>query len=155
MPIPSIPGVPVLKMGRTAAPHRWPAPVSNKAVAQAGDEAAVAEAVAGFRKAMQANDRAQFEALCATHMSYGHSAGKIQTKAEFVADATSGKSTWKTLEFSDVKNSVVGINAISRFMLTGETDSEGKLTPVKIGVLMVWQKEANAWKLLARQAFKV
>ena len=124
------------------------------AVAQAGDQA-VAQAVEAFRKAMKAGDRAQFEALCAPDMSYGHSGGKIQTKAEFIAEATNGKSTWKSLELSDVRNSIAGNNAISRFMLTGETESEGNLTPVKIGVLMVWQKQEDAWKLLARQAFRL
>ena len=104
---------------------------------------------------MLTNDRAQFEALCAAQMSYGHSAGKIQTKAEFIADATSGTSTWKSLEFSDVKNSVADVNAISRFTLSGEIEIEGKPTSVKIGVLMVWQKGATGWKLLARQGFRV
>ena len=125
------------------------------AVAQAGDQALVAQAVEAFRKAMKAGDRAQFEALCAPEMSYGHSAGKIQTKAEFIAEATNGKSTWKSLDLSDIKNSIAGNNAISRFILTGETESEGNLTPVKIGVLMVWQKQENAWKLLARQAYRI
>jgi ketosteroid isomerase-like protein len=131
------------------------AAVTRDAAAQAGDDAEVAGAVEAFRTAMLTNDRAQFEVLCAAQMSYGHSSGKIQTKAEFIADATSGKTTWKSLEFSDVKNSAVGTNAISRFTLTGEIESEGKLTPVKIGVLMVWQKEATGWKLLARQAFRI
>jgi hypothetical protein len=99
----------------------------NEAVAE--DEAAVAQAVEGFRKAMQANDRAQFEALCAPQLSYGHSAGKIQTKAEFIAEATSGKSTWKSREFSDVKTSVAGNNAITRFMLTGRPRAKASRLP--------------------------
>jgi hypothetical protein len=128
---------------------------TTDASAQSGDEAAVAKAVEAFRKGMMANDRTQLEALCAPQMSYGHSGGKLQTKEEFIAEATSGKSKWKSLEFSGVKNSVVGGNAISRFTLTGETESEEKVTPVNIGVLMVWQKQDSTWKLLARQAFKV
>jgi hypothetical protein len=128
---------------------------ANNAVAESGDDAAVATTVEAFRKAMLTNDRAQLEALCAPQLSYGHSAGKIETKEEFVTAATSGKSRWKSLAFANVKNSIAGNNAISRFMLTGETESDEKVTPVNIGVLMVWQKQENAWKLLARQAFKV
>ena len=41
------------------------------------------------------------------------------------------------------------------FTLTGETESEHKVTAVNIGVLMVWQKQGHTWKLLARQGFKV
>jgi hypothetical protein len=87
-------------------------------------------------------------------LSYGHSGGKIQTKEEFIADATSGKATWKKLEFANARNTVAGQNAISRFTLNGELDSDGKVTTIGIGVLMVWQKQRDAWKLLARQGFK-
>jgi ketosteroid isomerase-like protein len=31
--------------------------------------------------------------------------------------------------------------------LTGETESAGKTNAVKIGVLMVWQKQDGRWKL--------
>jgi hypothetical protein len=50
---------------------------------------------------------------------------------------------------------VAGPNAISRFTLNGDVESANKVTPVSVGVLMVWQKQANAWKLLARQAYKM
>jgi ketosteroid isomerase-like protein len=129
--------------------------VAGGASAQTADEAAVAQAVEAFHTAMQNNDRAQLEALCAEKLSYGHSAGKIQTKAEYIADATSGKSRWKSLDFSDVKISVADTNAVARFLLTGVVDNEGKLDSVKIGVLMVWHKEADGWKLLARQGFRL
>ena len=122
--------------------------------AQAADEQMPAETVEAFRKAMIAGDHAAFDALCAAQLSYGHSTGKIQTKEEFIADATSGKAKWKVLEFANVRNTVAGPNAISRFTLNGELESDGKVTPIVIGVLMVWQKQGNAWKLLARQGFK-
>ena len=122
--------------------------------ALAADEQTPTEAVDAFRKAMIAGDHAAFDALCAAQLSYGHSTGKIQTKEEFIVDATSGTAKWKALEFVNVRNTIAGPNAISRFTLTGELESEGKVTHIAIGVLMVWQKQENAWKLLARQGFK-
>ena len=68
--------------------------------ALADDERTPTEAVEAFRKAMIASDHAAFDALCAAQLSYGHSTGKIQTKEEFIADATSGKAKWKALEFA-------------------------------------------------------
>jgi hypothetical protein len=44
-------------------------------VAPSGDENALAQAVEAFRTAMLQADRAQFEALTAQPLSYGHSAG--------------------------------------------------------------------------------
>ena len=122
--------------------------------ALADDEQTPTEAVEAFRKAMIASDHAAFDALCAAQLSYGHSTGKIQTKEEFIADATSGGAKWLALQFVNVRNTVAGPNAISRFTLTGELESDGKVTSIGIGTLMVWQKQGNAWKLLARQGFK-
>jgi ketosteroid isomerase-like protein len=124
-------------------------------VAQSGDEAAVVQAVEAFRNAMLKADRSQFETLCAEQLSYGHSAGRVENKSQFIAAATSGQSRWKFITLTDQTNQIVGNNAIVRHTLTGETERDGKTNPVKIGVLMVWQKQDSNWKLLARQAVRL
>ena len=129
--------------------------IGGAALAQAGDEAAVAKAVEAFREAMHKADKAAFEKLCADELSYGHSGGRIETKAEFIAASTSGKTTWKSITLSDTSVKVVGSNAIARHKLTGETLSEGKTNAINIGILMVWAKQGADWKLLARQAFRL
>ena len=123
--------------------------------AQSSDEAAIAQAVEAFRNAMLAADRSQLEVLCADQLSYGHSAGRIETKAQFIDGATSGRSVWKFITLTDQSHQIAGNNAIVRHILTGETESEGKTNAIKIGVLMVWQKQDGRWKLLARQAYRL
>lgn len=125
------------------------------ALAQSADEAAVAKAVEAFREAMHKADKAAFEKLCHDQLSYGHSAGRIETKAEFIAASTSGKSVWKSIALSDTSVKIVGANAIARHKLTGETLSEGKTNAINIGILMVWAKQGADWQLLARQAFRL
>jgi ketosteroid isomerase-like protein len=127
----------------------------HSAPAQSSDEAAIAQAVEAFRKAMLGADRSQFEALCADQLSYGHSAGRLETKAQFIDGSTSGRTTWKFITLTDQTNQIVGPNAIARHILTGETVSEGKTNAIKIGILMVWQKQDGRWKLLARQAYRI
>jgi ketosteroid isomerase-like protein len=124
-------------------------------VAQSGDEAAVAQAVEAFRNAMLKADRGQFEALTAEQLSYGHSAGRVENKAQFIDAATSGRSTWKFITLTDQTTQVVSHTAIVRHTLTGETERDGKINPVKIAVLMVWHKPDGQWKLLARQAVRL
>lgn len=119
------------------------------------DDASVGVAVEAFRQAMLKADKRAFETLCSDQLSYGHSAGRIENKEQFIVGATNGKSTWKTLAFNNVTNKAVGHEAISRFMFVGQSESEGKVNDVNIGVLMVWREEKGHWKLLARQAFKV
>lgn len=129
--------------------------IGGAALAQAGEEAAVAKAVEAFREAMLKKDKAAFEKLCAEEMSYGHSAGRMETKAQFIADATGARSMWKSITLSDASVKVVGNNAIARHKLTGETQSGGKTNAINIGILMVWAKQGPDWKLLARQAYRL
>ena len=120
-----------------------------------GDDGAITQAIEAFRKAMLTKDRRQFDALCSDQMSYGHSGGRVETKTEFIDDATGARSVWKSITFSEQTYHIVGYNAIVRHVLTGETESEGKTNKVKVGVLMVWRKEADRWRLLARQAYRI
>ena len=128
---------------------------SSRSFAESADAAAVAEAVAALTKAMLAADKAKLESLVADQLSYGHSGGVIQNKAEFVDVIASKKTVYKSIVLSDQTVAVVGDNAIVRHAWSSESVSDGKSTMSKIGVMQVWQKQGTGWKLLARQAFKV
>ena len=122
--------------------------------AQSADEAAVAEAVESFRKAVLSKDRKQFEALIADQLIYGHSDGRIETKAEYIKDATGPRSAWKVIDLTDHLIKVTGNTAIARHNYTGESEREGgKIQSTKIGVLMIWQKQGADWKLLTRMSY--
>lgn len=125
------------------------------AYAQSGDEAALAQSVESLRKAMVAKDGKQFDTLISENVSYGHSAGRIETKAEFIKVALASKSVTKSLTFTEQSSKIVGNNAIVRFIHTSESELDGKANTTRIGVLTVWQKEQGAWKLFARQAFRL
>ncbi len=128
----------------------------SKALAQTSDDATkVTALVEAFRVAMLKGDGGALEQLCADQMSYGHSAGRIETKAQFIAASTSGKSTWNFINLSDQSVNAVDDSAIARHILIGETLSDGKTTAIKIGILMVWQKQSGEWRLLARQAYRI
>ncbi|HEY3911297.1 MAG TPA: nuclear transport factor 2 family protein [Stellaceae bacterium] len=119
------------------------------------DVAAVKENVEGLRKALLAADKAQLEQLAAEQLSYGHSSGKIQTKAEFVDGVMSRKAVVKSLTFPELTVAVAGDAAIARHLYVSESETDGKPNHTRIGVLAVWQKQDGSWKLLARQAYKL
>lgn len=123
--------------------------------AQSSDETALNQALDSLRKAMIAKDGKQFDALISENVSYGHSAGRIETKVEFIKVALASKSVLKSLTFTEQTNKIVGNSAIVRFMYNGESELDGKMSTTKIGVLTVWQKEQGAWKLFARQAYRL
>jgi ketosteroid isomerase-like protein len=128
---------------------------SGSAVAQAGDEAAVNQAVEALRKAMVDADKAGLEALVADQLSYGHSSGTIESKAVFVEVVASKKTIYKSITLSDASTAVAGNNAIVRHVFSAETEAGGRPGTAKVGVLQVWQKQDGRWKLLARQAFRL
>lgn len=126
------------------------------AVAESGDAATVADAVANLTKAMLAADKDRLESLVVDQLSYGHSSGTLQDKAVFVDVIASKKTIYKSIELSNQTVVVVGDNAIVRHAWESESGTgDGKWNNSKIGVLQVWLKQGGNWKLLARQAFKV
>ena len=127
---------------------------SSPAVAQSGDVAAVAEAVESLRKATFGMDKAQLDALCAEQLSYGHSDGRVETKAQFIDGVMGRKATLKSLTLSDHTIAIVGSNAIARHKWASESELDGKATSTRIGVLQVWLKQGSSWTLLARQAVR-
>ena len=56
---------------------------------------------------------------------------------------------------ANVRNTVAGPNAISRFTFNREAEIDDKLAPVSIGALMVRQKQGDAWKLLHDKGSRV
>lgn len=130
------------------------AATATPAFAQSADEAAIARQIEALTRAMIAVDRAQLTALTSDALSYGHSAGRIENKAQFIANLEARNASFRSINLSDQTIQVSGDDAIVRHLFTGETvNQQGTVTPVRIGILQVWRKESGTWRLLARQAF--
>ncbi len=127
------------------------------AVAGSPDEDAVAKNVEAFRAAQVAADAKAFDALCAAELSYSHSDGRVEDKATFIANATSGKSKVLSLKYDDTKVRVVGPVAVVRFHWLGESEAvaDGKKSSTNLHILMNWVKQGSDWKLLSRGSTKL
>ncbi len=118
-----------------------------------GDEAAIKANIETFRTAMIAKDTKKLAELVSDDLSYGHSAGVIENKAQFLKAVDERKATVKKLEYPDIKIQVNGSSAIARHIWESENELNGKTTQTRIGVIQVWQKGADGkWKIYARQA---
>ena len=127
------------------------------ALAGSPDEDAVAKNVEAFRAAQVAADAKAFDALCAAELSYSHSDARVEDKATFIANATSGKSKFLSLKYDDTKVRVVGPAAIVRFHWLGESEAvaDGKKSSTNLHILMNWVKQGSDWKLLSRASTKL
>lgn len=128
---------------------------SNSILAQSADEKAVAAAVEKLRKAMVAADAAALTNLAAEEISYGHSNGLVENRAEFVNQFVTGQSVFLNITLSDQTIKIVGDAAIVRHHFVSDTNNNNVPGKADIIVLMVWQKQKGEWKLLARQAAKI
>ena len=127
----------------------------SPALAEVGDEAAVKQNVEALREALLKADKTQLERLSADQLSYGHSDGRVQDKAEFINGVMTRKATVKSITFPDLKVAVAGDAAIARNLYESESETDGKPNSVKIGMLSVWQKQGGNGKLLARQGYRL
>ena len=127
----------------------------NVTRAQSVQETAVTNAVEQLRKAMVDADSAMLDKLASAKLSYGHSGGHIDDKAEFIQKIVSGKSDFVKLELPEQTVSISKNTAIVRHKFNATTNDNGKPGEVHLSVLQVWQKQHGHWVLLARQAVKI
>ena len=127
------------------------------AFALSAEEEVVAKRVEAFRNAQIAQDAKGLDELAAPELSYSHSDARVEDKATFIKNATSGKSKTLSLQYKDPTIRVVGDVAIVRFHWIAESEAvaDGKRSSTNLHILMNWQKQAGTWKLLTRASTKL
>lgn len=129
--------------------------MSISATAQTPAEKEVRDVMESLRKAMMSADKAVLEKVAADDLSYGHSSGLIEDKATFVNSIVSGKFGFVKIDFPDMSVRILDNTAIVRHKMTGDTTNDGKPGTVNIGIMVVLHKQKGAWKMVARQAYKL
>ena len=118
-----------------------------------GKEGAVSAAVDALHKAMMAADKSALDKLAAAELSYGHSSGRLENKAEFIEAIVSGKSGFSGIELEGQTINVVDKMAIVRHTFHATQKKSGER--VKLFNLTIWLQQQDQWKLVARQAAKL
>ncbi|REH00329.1 nuclear transport factor 2 family protein [Flavobacterium aquicola] len=128
---------------------------SAQSIVKSKDENAVAARVETFREALIDADGSKLKELTSDNLSYGHSNGNIQNQAVFIEKIVNGESDFVMIEFQNQTIEIVGDMAIVRHNLAAHTKDGGVDKDIKIGIMLIWQKQKNKWLLVARQAFKL
>jgi len=121
----------------------------------AKEENAVKSQVEILRQAMIDADGAKLKALTSDQLNYVHSNGNFQNQAEFIEGIVSGKSDFVSIDFQNQTITIQNDVAIVRHILSAHTKDYGIDRDIKIGIMLVWQKQKNKWILIARQAYKL
>ncbi len=113
------------------------------------------EAAAKFNKALIAKDTFILKQLLHKDVTYGHSNGWVETKAEVIKDLLNGKLSYYKIDTKDVKWTVINNVATLRNTADIKYELDGKPGELHLHVVQVWLKTNKGWQLLARQSAKL
>jgi ketosteroid isomerase-like protein len=101
-------------------------------------------------------DSVTVEDLFAKTATYGHSSGKIETRAEAI-DAIVHNQAFYTDTALRIENIVLnGKTAIVRSVFKAKQNNpDGNAAALNLHIMQVWVKEGGKWRLMGRQALKL
>ena len=106
--------------------------------------------------ALLANDLAKLGPFLSEDLSYGHSDGRVETKAEFLHALTGAKTRYESITYLD-RNLATAAPGI--VILTGRARMkllhDGKPLAFTLRIHGVWREEAGQWRLLAYQSARL
>lgn len=112
----------------------------------------VMAAMESMKQAMLHKDGPALEKLLHADLTYTHSQGQLDTKADLVKAVASGKANIQKLEFTNPIVNVYGNTALVK----GRVDLwHSETNIVHMHILHVWLKGTDGWKLVSRQATRL
>lgn len=115
----------------------------------------VSNAVNALYGSMVVPNKQILELYTTDDLTYGHSSGTLENKDKYIDEVLNGSFDYLSITPENQTINISGNNAVVRHLFIAKGSDGGKITDVRIGVLMVFQKKNGHWKLLARQAYKL
>jgi Domain of unknown function (DUF4440) len=116
-------------------------------LATPSDEKAVLAAEKQYADGMVKSDPASVKPLLADDLSYFHSNGTMETKADVVKGIT-GKVKYTAIKFETTKVRQYGNTVVTTHNVMFVTPTVSH----HVFLTMVWVKQASGWQMVARQA---
>ena len=88
-------------------------------------------------------------------LSYGHSNGWVETKADMIKDLETGYISYQNFKEDSIAITINGAMANVRFVADITATLKGSTNSFHLKVLEVWVKKGKRWVLFARQAVKI
>jgi ketosteroid isomerase-like protein len=118
-------------------------------------EKEVLAAMDSWKQATMKKDRAALEKLLHEDLTYSHSNGHNESKADVIKSVTTGKATVEAIDFSDTTVRIYGSTALVKGKVDIRNNTDGKSTVANLNILHVWLKGSKGWQLVARQATRL
>ena len=124
--------------------------------AQATDEEKLMKTVKEFHQALVTKNTVSINQQTDKAVSYGHSNGWIQTKADIIKDFERGYISYQSFKEDSIIVMMNDNMANVRFVadITATLNGTTTVNNYHLKVLEVWVKKSKRWVLFARQAVK-
>ena len=112
-------------------------------------------ATEAWKQAMLARDRAELEQIFAPELTYTHSNGRNENKAEAIEAVVNGKDRITSLELSGTTVSIYGKTAVVKAKVLMRMNTDTGVNVLNLDVLFVWVKTGPKWQMVARHALRL
>lgn len=106
-----------------------------------------------LRNALINKDSVALDDVLASDVSYGHTSGLIQTKAQLIRSVVSKEQDYKNITPSDMSIRIYDNTAVVTMKSSVIMTYQGKPLNLDMYITLVWIKR-NKWQLVARQSVK-
>jgi hypothetical protein len=107
-----------------------------------------------FKTALIRKDSVTLSRLLSDDVSYGHSNGLLQSKAQLIRDVVSGVQDYKSIEPSNMSIHIYDNTGVITMQSKISMSMQGKPLDLSMNVLWVWIMQNKEWKMVARQSVK-
>lgn len=106
-------------------------------------------------EAMTKQDAKALEEILADDLSYTHSSGRVETKAEFISNVTTGGTRYRAMEQDDVKVRQYGDTAVVTGFAKVHVESSLGDSKFPIRFIDVYVKRDDVWRMVAWQSTRL
>ena len=127
---------------------------SSVAFTQITEEAKLLKTITEFHKALVDKNTVSINQQTDKGLSYGHSNGWVQTKADLIKDFETNYISYQSIKEDSITVTMNGNMANVRFLADITATMKATANTFHLKVLEVWVKKGNRWILFARQAIR-
>lgn len=124
-----------------------------------GEAVTTAETIAALERgrfdAMTRQDAAALELLLAEDLTYCHSNGTCETKAEFLATIRSGRLRYRAIEVEQLTPRPAAAAWVVTGVIAVEAEVEGRVTPLRLTFTDVYVPAPGGWQLMAWHSARI
>jgi len=127
--------------------------ISLVVVAQT-DEVKLTTTLQEFHQALVTKNTVSINQQTDKALSYGHSNGWVETKADMIKDLETGYINYHSIKEDSIQVVISGNLAHARFVGDYNVTLNGNTNTFHLKVLEVWVRKGKRWLLFARQAVR-